>query len=847
MEGFLPWATLGELFTSTIVSTRAATRSLHGVALADVVVTFVVRTPDSPSVLVPTRRAVIHGVLGFILNTKGRIFQFAILYLLRGLTKGLMALAVPLQEPFTQAELGQVLQVSRIAGLPEIANDLCLEYCLQICQLVTPHWHDYDWTGLADLRARGTRLLAPLEQLSGQTMDETSVTNSSPLKVLLAQLDASNHRSIQGESYAPACKSLIEILDRTDPASVSHTDLYNLLDAFWEEADRRQFCKSVAINIPPLLFHPTCIRACVLQHCNDSGIASNVSLQSLLSKAMDQLQRLSDGRSYVLAVLAVALRRAALSDTKILNILPYDDYTVRFLNVVPSTKIEFLFEIAAAEELQQYRSHRTYEAYYGQREWHAYASVIDLIQRFPVQQLGVAKRVLNQLLEPWKEQRAGIPVISKWKNVLQLQAMLLLAEFTISESEVDSYLEAFRHALILEAWPRYRFLLEWIIARLYHKFPGKTAGLLDDLSNLDDNSSTHIASLMKLAVLIAPHETEDFSTKFMTQLVPFSASPKVHIRHESNYAIPIIIDLALSKGWTSITENKAFIALNAFIRRLDKFQSVPWTIRTLKLDAVKDFHLVNIFQGQYLTIESPEKIRVTYEDFLALQHADKISGLVAPPSRISLGTRLEPAPPVPSPLTSPPHKSVDSHSNPTPSFFQTKSSFDPLSLLAASGPPSTQSHRPASIILVASLIDNPTNLGGLSRISESFGIEALYIDDVRKIAHKDFKATSVTSEKHFPIRELKVEGVPGFLNSVKGEGWQVVGIEQTDRSGVLGTEDGIDIGTLPRKCVLVLGSEKGGISAEVLAVVDRCVEIRTVGVTRSLSKSIQLFEFEVVC
>ena len=45
-----------------------------------------------------------------------------------------------------------------------------------------------------------------------------------------------------------------------------------------------------------------------------------------------------------------------------------------------------------------------------------------------------------------------------------------------------------------------------------------------------------------------------------------------------------------------------------------------------------------------------------------------------------------------------------------------------------------------------------------------------------------------------------------------------------------------DIGTLPKKCCLVLGSEKEGISAEVLAVIDRNVEIKTVGVTRSLSK-----------
>jgi tRNA guanosine-2'-O-methyltransferase len=86
------------------------------------------------------------------------------------------------------------------------------------------------------------------------------------------------------------------------------------------------------------------------------------------------------------------------------------------------------------------------------------------------------------------------------------------------------------------------------------------------------------------------------------------------------------------------------------------------------------------------------------------------------------------------------------------------------------------------------------------------------------------------------------------LRDRKREGYTVVGIEQTDRSGILGEDDDKDgevtgkekmqgkgEGGLPRKCVLVLGAERSGITAEVLAVVDRCVEIRTVGVTRSLN------------
>jgi tRNA guanosine-2'-O-methyltransferase len=83
--------------------------------------------------------------------------------------------------------------------------------------------------------------------------------------------------------------------------------------------------------------------------------------------------------------------------------------------------------------------------------------------------------------------------------------------------------------------------------------------------------------------------------------------------------------------------------------------------------------------------------------------------------------------------------------------------------------------------------------------------------------------------------------VPQFLLDMKTKGYEVVGVEQTDQSGILGVED-TNLGILPKKCVLVLGSEKGGISAEVLTVIDRCVEIRTVGVTRSLSKWHQAIE-----
>ncbi|CAO2655374.1 Nn.00g104380.m01.CDS01 [Neocucurbitaria sp. VM-36] len=858
-EGFLPWATEGSLFTSTLSSTRTTTACAHGSAIVNVVASFVTESQDSlpPNIAleagtskteakVPSRLVVVLGVIRFILNTSGRIFQPAILYLMEGLVKGLQACpeGITWKTSLIPAEINEIFRLSRLPGLPEISSDLQSMYCRQLCDLVAPDWKTSGLSGCNLLNDRILELEKSTDETSSWPLNiQITPDVSSSLGAFLKQLEASKHQSIQGGAYAAASKSLVNLLDQAHLGTVDHDDLLAVLSAFWEEAERREFGRSVAIHLPPLLFHPGCVYICVARDIQPQVEGDN-SLKRLLSKAMKRLQALAKGRAYILSVLVKSLRKAVFYlDSSALRILPFEDFIIDFLNDPPSVKSEFLFELAAAEKLQVFLPHRTYSFYYGQREWHAYAALIDLLHRFPEKQLDVAKRILDRLLEPWKIQQAPILIKSKWKDTLQLQAMLLLSDFCITEPEANDYLESFMHALILEPWPRYRFLLEWIVARIFIRFSGKTSRILTDLGSLDDSSPIRIASLIKLGLLVAPFESENFAVKLATHLNYYSASPKVQIRHEANFAFPIVFDLAEEKDWTSIINNPAFETLNAFIRRLDKFNASPWTIRTLKLDAVRDFTLFKIFQGQYLSIESPENEKVACEDFNLLFLEDEMSATNTPPGHIRLvGTNTQVISVAPTTKASLPY-AIGKSPSVTPAFLQTKSGFDLDSLHPSSGPPSTQNKRPASVILVASLIDNPTNLGGLSRISESFGLEALYINDVKKTGHKDFKATSVTSEKHLPIEELKIPGVPDFLLEAKRKGYEVVGIEQTDRSGILGTggadidgnERNKDLGTLPKKCVLVLGSEKGGISPEVLAVVDRCVEIKTVGVTRSLN------------
>jgi tRNA guanosine-2'-O-methyltransferase len=858
ITGFLPWATQGHLFTSSLFSSRQTTACTHGADLVNLLSRFIVSLPT-----VSQRRSFFTDVLQFILDQKGRIFQHTIIYLLEGLLQGFKETSS--FEGLEISDLKILLRISRLPGQPEIATDLISTYCAEICEAAFSQSNSsVNLPGYDALKAKCNALQShktyAVHRQKRQPLSQEEEKDSSSLPQFLQTLKQTQHKSIQDDSFVSACANISAILDGGLERS-QHGDLYDVLDALWDEAERQDFRRPVVVQVPPLFFHQTCIRLCIEQQSNFSDADDCRPLTSLITKVMQQLEVLARRRSYLASVLMVSLRTACLPNPKILSVLPFEEFLVGFVENPPIAKVEFLFEVAAAEKLQQYLPHRDYASYYGRREWYAYAASIDLLNHLPNQQLHIAGELMQRLLKPWATQKAPIPIISKWKSSLQLQTMLVLTEFCVTPSNAETYLNSFTNALMVESWPRYRYLLEWIIARIYFRDPAHAPRLLDSLAELGDTSPIAVASLMKLGVLVASFlDSEEFTLNLITQLVPFSSHHKVQIRHEAHWVIPIVWDLACEKKWESITSNPAFKALNSFVTGLERFALPASSIRTLKLDVVVDYTITDIFQGNYLAIETPEPKLFSYTDILELWAEDKEANLTLPAARVPLG---QPKPDLRVPvLDSIPFVADTNKSTEiTSTIFQTKSGFDLDSLIPVTGPPSIQSARPASVILVASLIDNPTNLGGLSRISESFGLEALYIHDIRQTAHKDFKATSVTSEKHLSIRELKVQDVAARIIEWKREGWTVVGVEQTDRSGILGKPPrpppttqtaSFDIrdanvgarlkgkgkdgdGTLPRKCVLVLGSEKGGITSEVLAVLNRCVEIGTVGVTRSLN------------
>ncbi|KAJ8248276.1 hypothetical protein GJAV_G00240270 [Gymnothorax javanicus] len=135
----------------------------------------------------------------------------------------------------------------------------------------------------------------------------------------------------------------------------------------------------------------------------------------------------------------------------------------------------------------------------------------------------------------------------------------------------------------------------------------------------------------------------------------------------------------------------------------------------------------------------------------------------------------------------------------------------------------------SALWVVASLIDKPTNLGGLCRTCEIFGASALVMDSLHHVKDKNFQALSVSAELWLPLLEVKPSELSDFLQAKKREGYCIVGAEQTANSQNL-----LDY-RFPEKSLLLLGNEREGIPANLLQLLDVCVEIPQQGITRSLN------------
>ena len=134
-----------------------------------------------------------------------------------------------------------------------------------------------------------------------------------------------------------------------------------------------------------------------------------------------------------------------------------------------------------------------------------------------------------------------------------------------------------------------------------------------------------------------------------------------------------------------------------------------------------------------------------------------------------------------------------------------------------------------NLIVVASLIDKAPNLGGLCRTCEIFGVQTLVLSNSHVIEDIQFKSLSVSAAKWMNLQEVRMSSLKSYLESMRHEGYTLIGVEQTANSESLTRYQ------FPHKTLLLLGNEKEGIPVDLIQLLDVCVEIPQVGIIRSLN------------
>lgn len=604
-------------------------------------------------------------------------------------------------------------------------------------------------------------------------------------------------------------EQVIEKLEGLKPDTLAITDI-------WDDVERLEYPKELLWAIPDALLSQNMISCAVV----------DPELLAIVTEKLEALLDIARTKTFLFPPLMAALREAATTTSGAIEALSIGDIVVSIAEHPPAPIIDLMLEEAVVP-LTSF----SYEHYFGDRPSYGFAALIDLVTRLRADQKVVGE-ILYRLLERWKTQKVPPPTVSSWKTMLQLQVLLLCFEQLIpsSSQQIQTLLDDLFHVLAIEPLPGYRYLLEWTVVRflIRHNLEGV---LLTRVASKDHHSNPkHLASLMKIGTILACREAseERFAFQLATAFIPLAASSKIVIRHEAQWQVPVLVDHARFRNWRSITDNPAFVALDDYIRSLERFHDPPLERKIGRFDPEKDHSLTNLVEGPWVGLDEVGRSLASRDDFVKLYNADTVMNTSEP--CMPLGDELEQILPLQQDTAQ--DKTDDDAPGPRAanevSALQTKGA---AYLSRALSDPSSRQNSSSDIVVIASFVENPYNLGGLSRVSEIFGAASLYLQNQNVISNKDFTSVSVSSHLHFPIVQLSAGDVPKFLVERKSQGFKVVGIEQTDRSLLLGDENT----KLPKKVVLVVGSEREGIPAIVLTECDILVEIPQQGITRSLN------------
>lgn len=141
----------------------------------------------------------------------------------------------------------------------------------------------------------------------------------------------------------------------------------------------------------------------------------------------------------------------------------------------------------------------------------------------------------------------------------------------------------------------------------------------------------------------------------------------------------------------------------------------------------------------------------------------------------------------------------------------------------------------APVVFVMDNIRSALNVGSAFRTADAFRIEGMFLCGITaKPPHKEIIKTAIGATAS--VNWSYDEDVTNVLRDLKGDGYELIGVEQTDESVELQDWQ-------PRsdkKYALIFGNEVDGLSDETLPYLDMAVEIPQYGTKHSFNVSVSI-------
>ncbi|XP_071794760.1 probable methyltransferase TARBP1 isoform X2 [Asterias amurensis] len=401
------------------------------------------------------------------------------------------------------------------------------------------------------------------------------------------------------------------------------------------------------------------------------------------------------------------------------------------------------------------------------------------------------------------------------ENVRLWQTLLLLAPY-IQKEYASELLDNVLTSAVKEKQSSVRHLMVWVAIRVLLCHPNLQEMVWDQVHQLRDTSESNICPLLILIAhlgVVQPDlkHKESFYKRAFPVLLPRALVQTSSIRHTGQ--------LCVKKLWQDCTRDglqgamASFPALLACMEYLHDFN--PSVSSHQKMDS--NFFLFKVNPCQDYTIQTifnllPYLSSIAVDELLEAESFEKEC-----PSLWRNDVDSHPV----LPLYNPPESqiqqqyllarsvkgpsggiSLDQAETGEESDIQKK--MIPWQSMSIPGFDDLRSEghdrsSGGSLVLVASLVNKAPNLGGLCRTSQIFGVSTFVVSSLRATEDKNFKSVSVTAEKWLPMIEVPVSDLAPYLQSMRHQGYTLVGVEQTARSKCLTQYN------FPQRTLLLLG------------------------------------------